>query len=115
MKDQEICRLYREAKYPNEQVQIFADLESTNKYEIIRILIANNEELKQPTVRHLHKRLDSLDRLISKKEQRRRDLVKADGHEAPARLNREIANAEREYQTVTELLSKIEKKKKEGR
>lgn len=47
MTDEEICRSYREAKEPNKQIQILADLNACDCENIVEILKANNEPLKK--------------------------------------------------------------------
>lgn len=47
MSADEICRSYREAKEPNRQIQILAQLNCTDTETIIGILKENNEPLKK--------------------------------------------------------------------
>lgn len=47
MTDKEICKEYREAKNPNNQIKILAELNSTTVENVVEILKANNEPLRK--------------------------------------------------------------------
>ena len=47
MTPEEICRSYREAKDPNKQIKILADLNSCEYRDIVETLEANNEPFKK--------------------------------------------------------------------
>lgn len=47
MTEKEICKEYREAKEPNAQIKILAELNTTTPEHIIEILSANNEPLRK--------------------------------------------------------------------
>lgn len=105
MTESEICISYKGARHPNEQAQILAELNGTDRLGIIRILVKNHVELACPTVRYLHRRLDQLDRVISRKEQKRREIMEDSHCKVPVRLNREIEDGECEYQKIVEILN----------
>lgn len=107
MTEREICISYKGAKQPNEQAQILADLNGTDRLEIIRILVKNHVELARSTVQYLHRRLDRLDRMISRKEQERREAVGDGSCKEPAKLNREIEEGECEYHKIAEILNMV--------
>lgn len=75
MSEHEICYMYRKARNRVTQLQVLAELNSTNKYEIIRILVKNGELLPDRVTRQLYKRLDTLDAQISEREKEYRDIV----------------------------------------
>lgn len=77
MTEYEICYSYRSARYKKQQIQILAELNSTDSLEIIRILVCNGEELPESTVNKLHKQLDSLDMQIREKEREYKAIAAA--------------------------------------
>lgn len=107
MTEREICISYKGARHPNEQTQILAELNGTERLDIIRILVKNDVELAWATVQYLHKRLDRLDRMISKKEKERRKVIEGSYYKDPAKLNREIEAGECEYHKIAEILNMV--------
>lgn len=75
MTEREICISYKEAKQPNEQTKILAELNGTDRFEIIRILIKNDVKLASSTIKYMHKRLEQLDANISKGEREYHKIV----------------------------------------
>lgn len=106
MTEREICISYKGAKRPNEQTGILADLNCTDRVGIIGILVENGVELAWPTVRYLHRRLDGLDKKLSRKEKKRREIMEGGLGKVPDRLNREIEDGEGEYRKISGILSK---------
>ena len=89
----EICRNYRQAKDKREQIKILADLNCTNKDEIIKVLVDCGEmepreirtkktakkqaaELPEPVAHALFARIDELDKLIKPLEDQRNEIDK---------------------------------------
>lgn len=105
MTEREICISYKGARRPDEQTQIMAELNCTDRLEIIKILVKNDVKLARSTVGYLQRRLDRLDKLIVKKEKKRREAAK-DGHlKMQDRMNREIEDGECEYRKIAEILN----------
>lgn len=77
MTEREICIMYRGAKNQNAQIQILADLSSTSRIEIIKILVRNGEKLPSRAINQLYKRLDALETQISEREKEYREIVQA--------------------------------------
>lgn len=90
MTEGEICRQYRSAKDRASQLQILADLNCVPRLEIIKILMHNGEQVRLPLAANkkrtteltdeeytaaLFRRLDVLDREISKREREYREIV----------------------------------------
>lgn len=91
MTEGEICRQYRSAKDRASQLQILADLNCVPRLEIIKILMHNGEQVRLPLAAKgkkrtteltdeeytaaLFRRLDVLDREISKREREYREIV----------------------------------------
>lgn len=91
MTEGEICRQYRSAKDRASQLQILADLNCAPRLEIIKILMHNGEQVRLPLAAKgkkrtteltdeeyaaaLFRRLDVLDREISKREREYREIV----------------------------------------
>lgn len=107
MTEHEICISYKGARKPYEQTQILAELNGTDKIEIIKILAKNNVKLAGPTVKYLHRRLDQLNKLLIKKEKERNKTMKDKHCKVPDKLNREIADGECEYKKIAEILSMV--------
>ncbi len=107
MTEHEICISYKGARQPNEQTQILAELNCTDRIEIIRILVKNNVELACQTVRYLQRRLEQLNTLLVKKERKRREMMKDSHLGVPERLNREIEDGESEYRKIAEILNMV--------
>lgn len=105
MTEREICISYKEARRPDEQTQILADLNGTNKVEIIKILAKNKVELTGLTVRYLHRRLDQLNKLLVKKEQKRKEATMDGRLKVHDRLEQEIKEGECECQKIAEILN----------
>ncbi len=90
----EICRNYRQAKDKREQIKILADLNCTNKDEIIKVLVdcgvmdpleskpkknTNKQagelpKLTEPVAHALFERIDELDKLIKPLEDQRDEI-----------------------------------------
>lgn len=77
MSEAEICREYRNAKNPNPQLQILADLNGIKRIEVIKILAKNGEKLPKFAVNQLYKRLSVLEEKIEEEEQEHRAIVQA--------------------------------------
>lgn len=107
MTEHEICISYKGARKPNEQPQILAELNGTDKIEIIKILAKNNVKLTGMTIKYLHGRLDRLNKLLIKKEQERNKTMKDNQCKVLDKLNREIAESECEYKKIAEILSMV--------
>lgn len=107
MTEREICISYKGARKPNEQTEILAELNGTDKIEIIKILAKNDVELAWPTVRYLHRRLDQLNKLLIKKERERSETMEGSHCKVPDKLNREIADGECEYKKIAEILNMV--------
>lgn len=105
MTEYEICASYRGARRPDEQTQILADLNATNKMEIINILVKNKVELTGLTVKYLYRRLDELNRRLVKKEQKRKEATMDGRLKVHDRLEQEIKESECEYQKIVEILN----------
>lgn len=107
MTEREICISYKGARQPNEQTQILADLNGMKRIEIIKILVENHVELAGQTVRYLQRRLDQLNEVLVKKEQKRKEAMEKRNLRVSARLEREIEKGECEYQEVAEILNTV--------
>ena len=68
MTDYEICAMYRESKHKSTQLQILAELNDTNRNEILRILLDGGEKLPSSEAHRLYKKLDRLNANIRAKE-----------------------------------------------
>lgn len=69
--------MYREARNRETQVQILAELNSTDRIEIIRILLKNGEKLPARVINKLYSRLDTLEKQIFEKEREYCGIVRA--------------------------------------
>lgn len=107
MTENEICISYKGARQPNEQTQILADLNGMKRIEIIKILVENHVELAGQTVRYLQRRMDQLDEVLVKKEQKRKEAMKKRNLRVSTRLEREIEKGECEYQEIAEILNMV--------
>lgn len=77
MTEYEICSLYRESRNHVTQLQILAELNNTDRNQIIGILVKNGEEIPERVTRQLYKRLDTLDAQISEREKEYQEIVRA--------------------------------------
>lgn len=68
MTDYEICAMYRESKHKSAQLQILAELNDTNRDDIVRILLDGGEKLPSSEVHRLYRKLDRLNANIFAKE-----------------------------------------------
>lgn len=75
MTEHEICYMYRKARNQVTQLQVLAELNDTGRYEIIRILVKNGEQLPDRVIKQLYRRLDSLDAQIFEREKEYQDIV----------------------------------------
>lgn len=108
----DICMMYRQAKHPDRQIQILADLNDTTKIRIIGILISNGEELPGRTIRQLHRRMEILKKKIAAAEEEYKENARNAEYDKYSRLDRldeEIARYERHYKEIKEALG-IDKK-----
>ncbi len=113
----DICMRYRQAKYPDRQIQILAELNSMSKVEVIGILIGNGEKIQRRTVNQLHKKMETLKKKIAAAEEEyKENAANADysRYNRLDRLNAEIVRYERQYREIKEALG-IDKKKRGGR
>lgn len=77
MTDYEICYSYRNAKCQEQQIQVLADLNATEKTQIIAVLIKNGEEIPGKITKRLYKRLDTLEKQIREREREYREIAAA--------------------------------------
>lgn len=68
MEEWEICYNYRSAKHKERQIQILADLNGVNTFEIIKILVHGGESPPERTWNKLFAQLDKLEAQIREKE-----------------------------------------------
>lgn len=77
MTEYEICCLYRESRNHVTQLQILAELNATDRNQIIGILVKNGEEIPERVIGQLYKRLDELDAQISALEKEYKGIIRA--------------------------------------
>lgn len=107
MTEHEICISYKGARQPNEQTQILADLNGMKRTEIIKILVENHVELAGQTVQYLQRRMDQMNEVLVKKEQKRKEAMKKRNLRVSTRLEREIEKGECEYKEIAEILNMV--------
>ena len=83
--EKEVCRSFRRAENPKQQVQILAELNACSKEEILKILICNGLDVSKTwpnkskendtTINFMYKLLDELEEEISKREKMYRNVV----------------------------------------
>lgn len=114
----DICRIYREAKYPDRQIPILAQLNGMSKTEIIGILIWKGEELPKRTVNQIDRKMKSLKKKIAAAEKEYKENARNVDYSRYNRLDRldaRIMKYERQYKELEEALGKGRKGKEEGR
>lgn len=77
MTEHEICQLYREARNKVTQLQILAELNDTDRNQIIGLLVKHGEEIPDRVISQMYRRLDALDAQISEREKEYRSIVRA--------------------------------------
>lgn len=97
MSDEEICREYRLAKRPYEQVTIIADMNQCNKEKIMRTLIRNGADMSNAVYHRNKKARDFLVKLLME------ELDAAD---------EEVRKAVHHYEMVLKSIESIGGKKK---
>lgn len=75
MTDHEICYNYRSAKNKYEQIQTLAELNATNRWEIIKILARGGEKLTKRTESIMQRRLETLEAQIREREKEYREIA----------------------------------------
>ena len=113
----DICMRYRQAKYPDRQIQILTELNSMSKVEVIGILIGNGEKIQRRTVNQLHKKMETLKKKIAAAEEEyKENAANADysRYNRLDRLNAEIVRYERQYREIKEALGIDKKEGREG-
>lgn len=77
MTEREICASYRNAKNKAQQIQILAELNETDKLEIIGILSRGGETLPESVINKLCRRLDKLDAEMLEREREYKAIAAA--------------------------------------
>lgn len=77
MTEWDICFLYRQAKDKAKQIGVLEELTCQSRFEIIAILLHNNETLPRREIEKLYKRMDELTEEISVLEKEYREIVRA--------------------------------------
>ncbi len=114
----DICRQYREAKYPERQINILAELNNMSKVKVIGILTGNGEKLTGRTIKQLNKKMETLKKKIAAAEEEYRENARNADYDKYSRLDRldeEIAKYERQYKELEEALGRGRKEREEGR
>lgn len=75
MTEHEICHLYRAARNKVTQLQILAELNDTDRNQIIGLLVKHGEKIPDRVISQLYRRLDTLDAQISEREKEYRSIV----------------------------------------
>lgn len=113
----DICRRYREAKYPDRQIEILADLNTMSKMMVIGILSGNGEELPESTVKRLCRKMETLKKKIAAAEKEYKENARNVDYTKYSRLdklNEEIAKYERQCKEIEEALGLDKKESREG-
>ena len=69
--------MYREARNKVTQLQVLAELNDTDRNQIIGLLVKHGEEIPDRVVSQLYRRLDALDAQISEREKEYCSIVRA--------------------------------------
>lgn len=112
MTDEEICREYREAKKPKEQVMILADQNMCEKEEILKVLQNNGYELPGT---HRTKPVATKKPQTEIKEDKPKEMIKEERKAIPEavmvaiysrmdELDKIIAEKTKEYQQLVEFI-----------
>ena len=77
MTEREICGSFRRADDKKKQIQILSELTGNTKYQIIRILIRNGENLPEEVEKQIFKRLNILEQQIAECEREYKEIATA--------------------------------------